>query len=97
MYKGEEKSHILSTKTCLYVWGLLVLFLGATIAVANFQLLLRFSVVAALFIASLKAALVFLYFMELKYEGWFLKGMLLMALAVLGVSMAFTFLDVWYR
>jgi cytochrome c oxidase subunit 4 len=97
MGEREEKTYILSTKTAFYVWCLLVFFLGANIAVAKFQLLAGFSVIAALFIASIKAALVINYFMELNSAGKFMKGMLLISIAVLGVSIAFTFLDVWYR
>jgi cytochrome c oxidase subunit 4 len=54
-------------------------------------------VVINLFIATLKAGLVLAFFMHLKYEGRFLKGMLLLTLAALTCIIALTFSDVWYR
>jgi cytochrome c oxidase subunit 4 len=79
------------------VWLALVVLLAATVAIAKLQLLVKYSVLAPLVIASIKAGLVLAFFMHLKYEGKFLKIMLLVAVATLTVFIALTFTDVWYR
>jgi cytochrome c oxidase subunit 4 len=88
--------HIRSYRTYVYVWVALLLLLAATIYVARVSFT-SFSVVINLFIATLKAGLVLAFFMHLKYEGRFLKGMLLLTLAALTCIIALTFSDVWYR
>jgi cytochrome c oxidase subunit 4 len=86
-----------SYATYTVVWLALLVLLGATIAVARMHLLVRYSVLAPLAIASAKAGLVLIYFMHLRYEGWFLKSMLLVTVATLTAFIALTFVDVWYR
>jgi cytochrome c oxidase subunit 4 len=88
--------HIKSYRTYVYVWVALLLLLAATIYVARVNFT-SFSVVINLFIATLKAGLVLAFFMHLKYEGRFLKGMLLLTLTALTCIIALTFSDVWYR
>jgi len=56
-----------------------------------------YGVLVNLLIASVKAVLVLLFFMHLKYEGWLLKGMLLMVIATLTAVMALFFADVLFR
>ncbi len=92
----ERESHIVSYTTFLAVWVALLLLLAATIVVARVHFT-RFSVLINLAIASLKAGLVVTFFMHLKYEGRFLKGLLLLAVATLTAIIALTFSDVWYR
>ncbi len=79
------------------VWLALLVLLAATVAIAKLHLLVKYSVLAPLVIASLKAGLVLAFFMHLRYEGKFLKIMLLVAVATLTVFIALTFTDVWYR
>lgn len=96
--KQEERQfHIVSFKTYTYVWLVLLALLAATIAIAKGQLLSKYSVLASLLIASVKAILVLAFFMHLKYEGRFLRGLLLIALGALTVTISLTFIDVWYR
>ncbi len=97
MARAGEQNPVITYRTCAWVWCALVLLLGATIATAKLQLLAQFSVLAALAIATIKAGLVITYFMHLKYESWRLKLMLLVAIIVVAVMIAFTFIDVWYR
>ncbi len=96
MEGGRREGHIVSYTTFLAVWVALLLLLVATIAVARVHFT-RFSVLINLAIASLKAGLVVTFFMHLKYEGRFLKGLLLLAVATLTAIIALTFSDVWYR
>jgi len=88
--------HIVSYSTYVYVWAALLVLLAATIAVARIEFT-AYSVVINLLIASVKAALVVTFFMHLKYEGRFLRGLLIMALCTLAAIIALTFSDVWYR
>ena len=80
-----------------FVWAALVALLIMTIAVARLSLLANYSVLGSLFIATVKAGLVLIYFMHLKHESWVVKGMLLLAVAALFFIIALTFVDVWYR
>jgi cytochrome c oxidase subunit IV len=79
------------------VWLALLILLIATLAVAKLRLLAQFSVLGSLVIASVKAGLVLAFFMHLKYEGKFLKGMLTVALLALTLLIGLTFVDVWLR
>ncbi len=79
------------------LWAALLALLITTIAVARLSLLANYSVLGSLFIATVKAGLVLIYFMHLKHEGRVVKGMLLLAVAALFFIIALTFVDVWYR
>jgi cytochrome c oxidase subunit 4 len=50
-----------------------------------------------LLIASMKALLVLMFFMHLKYEGRFLKSLVILTLSALTFIIALTFSDVWFR
>ncbi len=92
----EGEGHIVGYGTFVAVWVALLILLAITIAVAKVHLT-SFSVLINLLIASVKAGLVVTFFMHLKYEGRFLKGLLLLALGTLTAIIALTFSDVWYR
>jgi cytochrome c oxidase subunit IV len=89
--------HIVPTGIYVAVWAALLVLLAATIAVAKMQLLARYSVLGSLLIATAKAGLVLAFFMHLKYEKRFLKGLLALALSALTLFIGMTFVDVWYR
>ena len=95
--EGEQKIHIVNYRTCTYVWCALVLILGATVAIARMHLLAKYSVLAALIIASIKAGLVITCFMHLMYEEKRLKLMLLLAVSIFTLIIAVTFIDIWFR
>ena len=97
MRKADAKTPPVSYTTYTVVWLALLVLLAATIAIAKMHLLVKYSVLAPLIIASIKAGLVLAYFMHLRYEGKFLKIMLLVAVATLTAFIALTFMDVWYR
>lgn len=97
MHKDHAQTPLVSYATYTLVWLALLVLLGATITIAQAHLLAKYSVLAPLAIASAKAGLVLTYFMHLKYEGRFLKTMLIVAVSTLTVFIAFTFVDVWYR
>jgi cytochrome c oxidase subunit 4 len=97
MREKYADNHIVPTGTYTAVWLALLVLLAATIAVAKLRLLAQFSVLGSLLIASAKAGLVLAFFMHLKYEGRFLKGMLTVALLALTLLIGLTFVDVWLR
>ena len=90
------QTHIVSYRTYVYVWGALLILLGLTVAAAKIYSS-KYGVVINLFIASLKAGLVLMFFMHLKYEGRFLKGLVLLTISALTLIILLTFSDVWYR
>jgi cytochrome c oxidase subunit IV len=60
--------HVLPIKSYVVIWALLMLLLGATVAL-DFLALGTFNFVAALTIAIIKAALVVLFFMHVRYSS----------------------------
>jgi cytochrome c oxidase subunit 4 len=97
MREKYAEGHVVPTRTYTAVWLALLILLIATLAVAKLRLLAQFSVLGSLLIASAKAGLVLAFFMHLKYEGRFLKGMLTVALLALTLLIGLTFVDVWLR
>jgi cytochrome c oxidase subunit IV len=97
MKERYTEDYLVPTGTYTAVWLTLLVLLAATIAVTRLQLLGRFSVLGSLAIASMKAGLVLAFFMHLKYEGLFLKGMLALTVFALTLLIGLTFVDVWYR
>ncbi|MCC6345901.1 MAG: cytochrome C oxidase subunit IV family protein [Nitrospirales bacterium] len=95
MQPGEQ-SPVFGYGTYFLVWGALVALLAITVAVARWEPA-RYSVPANLLIASLKAGLVLEFFMHLKHEGRFLKGVLLLGILTLSVIIGLTYTDTWYR
>ncbi len=97
MKDPSAETRIITTRIYAAVWLALLVLLAATIAVAKLQLLAQYSVLGSLTIATAKAGLVLAFFMHLKYEGRFLKGLLILALSALSLFIGLTFVDVWYR
>jgi len=96
MEYAEEHHHIIPYRTLAKVW-LLLLFLTATLVFVSTAYHDILSVPALLTITPLKAGLVFFYFMHLKYEKPFLKGLVLLVLVVLIVFIGLTFADIANR
>ncbi|MDA8433627.1 MAG: cytochrome C oxidase subunit IV family protein [Nitrospiraceae bacterium] len=92
----EREDHIGSYGTYILIWAALMVLLAVTIIVAKVEVS-KYSVLLNLFIATVKAGLVLFFFMHLKYERGFLKGLLLMVLLILASVIGLTFSDVWYR
>jgi len=97
MKEKYAEDHIVATGTYAAVWLALLALLAATIAVAKLRLLAQYSVLGSIVIACAKAGLVLAFFMHLKYEGRFLKGMLTLAISALTLLIGLTFVDVWLR
>jgi cytochrome c oxidase subunit IV len=93
---SEHEQPIVSFRTNAIVW-LLLLVLTATTVYVSRQPLGPFHIWAGIGIAVVKSSLVILIFMQLKYEQPFFKGLLLVALTILGIFIGLTFFDVLYR
>ena len=96
MEHAEEQGHIIPYRTLIKVW-LLLLFLTAVLVFVSTVFHDLLSVPALLTITPLKAGLVFFYFMHLKYEKPFFKGLVFLALGVLIIFIGLTFSDLSYR
>jgi cytochrome c oxidase subunit 4 len=90
------QTHTVRYRTFIYVWCALIILLGITIAAAKLYIS-KYSVLINLSIASIKAVLVLMFFMHLKYEGRFLKGLVFITIMALTIIIALTFSDVWFR
>ncbi|MHA2609411.1 MAG: cytochrome C oxidase subunit IV family protein [bacterium JZ-2024 1] len=96
MEHSQEEVHILSYATYFYTWLALVICTVITVLVAGLSLG-YLNVLAALFIATVKASLVMSYFMHLKWEKSDFKIMLLTTIVTIGIILALTFSDVATR
>jgi cytochrome c oxidase subunit 4 len=93
----RESAHAaLPTAAYLLVWGLLVVLTAVTVGVTYLDMK-RFAVIAALVIATVKASLVVLYFMHVRYESRLIAVVLIVGLAAFAVFMGLTFTDILYR
>ncbi len=86
----------ISYRTYVLVWIILLALLAFTVAVAELHLT-GLLLLTSIFIATLKAGFVAIYFMHLREEPWVLKGMLFFVLFMLAVLILLTFSDEWYR
>jgi cytochrome c oxidase subunit 4 len=96
MDEKEIPLDIAKKKTYVVVWLCLLILTATTVTVAKLHVT-DYAVVAAIFIASVKAGLVVTFFMHLRQEPWILKIMLFVALGALTLIVLLTFSDVWYR
>ncbi len=92
----SEHEHIVSYKVIVFIWLVLLVLTGVTVAV-SFVDLGSLNIWVALGIASIKSTLVISYFMHMKYERPIFKRCLLVTLCVLAIFVGFTFIDVLYR
>jgi cytochrome c oxidase subunit 4 len=93
---SEEKVHI-STYTSHAV-VLISLLILTTLSVTLAELHLgAISVAVALLVASVKGSTVLTYFMHLKYESTFFKGMVAGVLVMYTLVIIFTFFDYLFR
>lgn len=94
---GEEKFHKVNPGTYVLVWIGLFILTGITASLAGMNLR-GLSILVPLLVAAMKSALVFGYFMHLKYEtGLLFKLMIPIILATLTIFIGLTFLDVAFR
>jgi len=93
--EGKD-AHMVSFPAYAAVWAALIVLLAATVGVARFHLS-SYGAPINLLISTVKAGLVLLFFMHLRYEGTFLKVMLGVAVSAFTVIIILTYSDVWFR
>lgn len=77
-------------------WICLVMLAALMVAVAGMDLG-DYGALMSLLVASVKATLILLFFMNLKYESLLLKALLMVTIATIAVIIGLTFLDVGMR
>ena len=82
--------------TYLIVWLVLMLLLAATVVLAKLDPF-HLAVVTSMSIAALKALLVLLFFMHLKYEKGYYGLMVFIPLVILAIFISLTFSDTYLR
>jgi cytochrome c oxidase subunit 4 len=92
----SAQQHIVSYTKLTVIWLALLALTVLTVAITRVELG-GYKVLGALIIACIKAGMVIAVFMHMKYEGWLLRGLLLLALVTLAIFIGFTFFDVLYR
>jgi len=92
----DTEHHIISNGTFILVWvGLLVLTaitVGASVYFPG-----NIGVAVAMIVTPIKAALILMYFMHLKYEKKVFVIMFLAAMSIFGVFLGLTFIDYLFR
>ena len=87
-----DGEHIVPTRVYYTIYGILLLFTYLTVQIAFFDLGVL-NTIAAVTIAVLKATLVALFFMHLKYSSGLTKMVLVSGLLWLGILLALTLGD----
>jgi len=95
-HSHTEEHHITSNKTYIIVWLALMVMTAITVYVSyiNFGML---NIVIALVVASIKASVVALYFMHLKFEDSITWVFALFPLTLLALLIGMTITDTFTR
>jgi len=93
---SKEKHHIVSYSFHTWIWVGLLILTFLTVASVTVDLK-NFIVFAALLIATVKAALVAVYFMHLKFDSKILAMMLGLVMLVFIAFIILTFVDYSFR
>jgi cytochrome c oxidase subunit IV len=96
MKQTEVHGHVIPYRTFIRVW-LLLLLLTAILVLTSKLFHQALSVPAMIIVTPIKAGLVFFYFMHLKYERPFLKGLVFLTLGLLVMVIGLLFSDLFYR
>jgi len=93
---NHEKQHIVSYKQNIIIWGILLVLTVVTVTVSTVDLK-SLAVAVAIAVATIKAIIVALYFMHLKYDKKILGIFMLVTMLVFVVVLLLTFLDFGLR
>jgi cytochrome c oxidase subunit IV len=96
MSDTDQKNHISSYRSHLVVLGALILLTILTVSITSIQLG-ALNTSAAMLIASIKVAIVLLYFMHLKFDQKVFRFMVTVVLAIYAIVIIITFFDYLYR
>jgi cytochrome c oxidase subunit 4 len=93
---NEKDKDIAGYRTYFIVWISLLILTAATVAVSNLKLG-KHGALTSIIIASVKASLILMFFMHLKYERLLIKAMLMLTILTIAVIIGLTFFDIWFR
>jgi cytochrome c oxidase subunit 4 len=96
MDNRADHAHAVSPRLYVAVWAALLLLTGVTVGV-SFLDMERLSIFTAMVIATVKASLVLLYFMHVRFEKPMYAYMILFILATYAVFVILTFCDYSFR
>jgi len=86
----------ISVKTLLFIWTALLILTAVTIRIAGMDLGFL-NIIVALTIATAKASLVVLFFMDLRHEVALFRYLLIIVFIILGLFMGLAYFDIGYR
>ena len=93
---AQEEHHVVPDGVMILVWIALLILTAITVG-ASVWFPGRGGVAVAMIVTPIKAALILMFFMHLKYEKPVFKWMFLVAAGLLAVIMGITFFDYGYR
>jgi len=93
---SEDKNHIVAYKDHILVLLLLITLTGLTVAITSVELG-PYNTAAAMVIASIKALIVLLYFMHLRFDQKIYRFMTTIVLLIFIAVVVITFFDYLYR
>jgi cytochrome c oxidase subunit 4 len=93
---SEHKNHISTYRSQILVLLSLIMLTVLTVVITSVHLG-PFNTAAAMLIASIKGAIVLLYFMHLKFDEKIYRFMVTLVLAIYAVVIIITFFDYLYR
>ncbi len=93
---SEEKHHIVPFRVYLYVLLALLVLTGISVAVTQIELG-TLTVTIALLLATIKASLVLIYFMHLKFDNRFFAILVTGVIILIAIVIFITFLDYLFR
>ena len=96
MQDNHEGQHMLSFKTLFTILVFLLMLTLLTIGISMIDLG-KLNVWAALLIASIKASLVILFFMHMKFESMAIKISFVSTICFVAILIGFIFWDIVYR
>ncbi|MBI4849148.1 MAG: cytochrome C oxidase subunit IV family protein [Nitrospirae bacterium] len=93
---NKKHNNLIGSRMYVIVWLCLLVLTALTVAVSGMKLGISGSLTSVI-IATLKASLILLFFMHLKYERFLITAMLLLTVMTIAVIIGLTFFDIWYR
>ena len=91
-----EKPHVLPDSLFVLVWVALLVLTGITVA-GSVYFPGTIGIVVAMIVTPIKAALILMFFMHLRYEKKGFTVMFLVAVGILSVFIGLTFFDYLFR
>ena len=96
MDAGHDEHHLVTYRVYVWVWLGLLALTGLTVG-AKYADLQHIAIIAALMIATVKATLVLLYFMHIRFEKPIFAVMIAATLLTYVIFIALTFTDYPFR